>query len=156
MCCRQTSLRRIARWVTQLVGHVDLTPSDIVLALILTATLQRKRRRHVSVFEHTWSSTSAPVPVLRGCIMQMSISAQAAHHCLQHVCKANNDIKHIPKLCLNPSLCLTSTCSDQHLKPHLYLGFGSSVQFHAESTSSVACARVRRSAAGRQPLRGGP
>ena len=43
--CRQTSLRRIARWVTQLVGHVDLTPSDIVLALILTATLQRKRRR---------------------------------------------------------------------------------------------------------------
>ncbi|KAL0037858.1 hypothetical protein WJX79_002263 [Trebouxia sp. C0005] len=48
---RQTSLRRIARWVTQLVGHVDLTPSDIVLALILTATLQRKRRR-----EHIISS----------------------------------------------------------------------------------------------------
>lgn len=46
MHCRQTSLRRIARWVTQLVGHVDLTPSDIVLALILTATLQRKRRRY--------------------------------------------------------------------------------------------------------------
>lgn len=31
--------------MTQLVGHVDLTPSDIGLALILSATLQRKRRR---------------------------------------------------------------------------------------------------------------
>ncbi|KAL3145874.1 hypothetical protein ABBQ38_015244 [Trebouxia sp. C0009 RCD-2024] len=52
---RQTSLRRIARWVTQLVGHVDLTPSDIVLALILTATLQRRRRR-----EHIMQSLHKP------------------------------------------------------------------------------------------------
>eukprot|EP00891_Asterochloris_glomerata_P004386 jgi/Astpho2/4386/Aster-x0628 len=42
---RQKSLRRIARWVTRLIGHVDLTPSDVTLALVLVATLQRRRRR---------------------------------------------------------------------------------------------------------------
>ena len=44
-CLRQKSLRRIARWVTRLIGHVDLTPSDVTLALVLVATLQRRRRR---------------------------------------------------------------------------------------------------------------
>ncbi|BDA50748.1 probable Sn1-specific diacylglycerol lipase alpha at N-terminal half [Coccomyxa sp. Obi] len=42
---RQRSLRRIARWVTRLLGHADLTPSDTALALVLVATLQRQARR---------------------------------------------------------------------------------------------------------------
>ena len=57
--CRQTSLRRIARWVTQLVGHVDLTPSDVVLALTLVATLQRKRRRYDIIMLNTAQSESS-------------------------------------------------------------------------------------------------
>ncbi|KAK9827307.1 hypothetical protein WJX81_002709 [Elliptochloris bilobata] len=42
---RRNSLRRIARWVTGLLGHADLTPSDTAIALVLTATLQRQCRR---------------------------------------------------------------------------------------------------------------
>lgn len=42
---RQRSLRRIARWVTRLLGRADLTPSDTALALVLVATLQRQARR---------------------------------------------------------------------------------------------------------------
>ncbi|EIE20387.1 alpha/beta-hydrolase [Coccomyxa subellipsoidea C-169] len=42
---RQRSLRRIARWVTRLLGRADLTPSDTALSLILVATLQRQARR---------------------------------------------------------------------------------------------------------------
>ena len=42
---RRNSLRRIARWVTGLLGRADLTPSDTAIALVLTATLQRQCRR---------------------------------------------------------------------------------------------------------------
>ena len=41
----QSSLRRIARWVSKVIGKLDLTPSDSALALVLVATLQRKFRR---------------------------------------------------------------------------------------------------------------
>ncbi|KAK9823352.1 hypothetical protein WJX72_002122 [[Myrmecia] bisecta] len=42
---KQDSLRKITRWLAKLIGHLDLTPSDFGLALIMVATLQRKRRR---------------------------------------------------------------------------------------------------------------
>ncbi len=45
---RRNSLRRIARWVTGLLGHADLTPSDSAIALVLTATLQRQCRRRAA------------------------------------------------------------------------------------------------------------
>ena len=44
---RRRTLRRISRWVTGLIGHADLTPSDAAMAMILVATLQRRARRHV-------------------------------------------------------------------------------------------------------------
>ena len=42
---RRRTLRRIARWVTRLLGRADLTPSDTALALMLVAALQRAARR---------------------------------------------------------------------------------------------------------------
>ena len=42
---RGRSLRKIAKWVTRLLGTADLTPSDSALALVLVATLQRQARR---------------------------------------------------------------------------------------------------------------
>ena len=42
---RRRSLRRIAKWVTRLLGTADLTPSDSAVALVLIATLQRKARK---------------------------------------------------------------------------------------------------------------
>ena len=42
---RRRSLRRIAKWVTRLLGTADLTPSDSAVALVLVATLQRQARK---------------------------------------------------------------------------------------------------------------
>lgn len=42
---RGRSLRKIAKWVTRLLGTADLTPSDSAVALVLVATLQRQARR---------------------------------------------------------------------------------------------------------------
>ncbi len=42
---RRRSQRRIAKWVTRLLGTADLTPSDSAVALVLVATLQRQARK---------------------------------------------------------------------------------------------------------------
>ena len=55
---RRNSLRRIARWVTGLLGHADLTPSDTAIALVLTATLQRQCRRRAPL--HACARPSRP------------------------------------------------------------------------------------------------
>ena len=56
---RRNSLRRIARWVTGLIGHADLTPSDSAIALVLAATLQRQCRKCAP------ASRMAPCALLR-------------------------------------------------------------------------------------------
>lgn len=57
---RRNSLRRIARWVTGLIGHADLTPSDSAIALVLAATLQRQCRK------------CTPAPRLAPCALLLS------------------------------------------------------------------------------------
>ena len=47
MCpaCRSAPLTSVAQWMSGLFGHADLTPSDLVAALVLTAAAQQQRRR---------------------------------------------------------------------------------------------------------------
>ena len=43
--CRTAPLTSVAQWMSGLFGHADLTPSDLVAALVLTAAAQQQRRR---------------------------------------------------------------------------------------------------------------
>ena len=43
--CRSAPLTSVAQWMSGLFGHADLTPSDLVAALVLTAAAQQQRRR---------------------------------------------------------------------------------------------------------------
>ena len=42
---RSAPLTSVAQWMSGLFGHADLTPSDLVAALVLTAAAQQQRRR---------------------------------------------------------------------------------------------------------------
>ncbi len=43
--CRSAPLTSVAQWLSGLFGNADLTPSDLVAALVLTAAAQHQRRR---------------------------------------------------------------------------------------------------------------
>lgn len=45
IACRSAPLTSVAQWMSGLFGHADLTPSDLVAALVLTAAAQQQRRR---------------------------------------------------------------------------------------------------------------
>ena len=61
------SVRRIARWVTGLLGPLDLTPSDSALALVLVAALQRKRRRCLPAHQQHRQQPARPPAVQQDC-----------------------------------------------------------------------------------------
>lgn len=83
----QNSLRRIARWVTKIIGKLDLTPSDSALALVLVATLQRKARRCALLPLLTplcWDALLPNWPLLQGQHRPGAAEGAAGQHAERH------------------------------------------------------------------------